>query len=153
MTDDQPRNLAQAAPTEENPERGEIRHRLYGIQLCAVEHWLEDGLHVIRAADFDLMAVDEDHAQAVHKFVEEAYSLEAALRDLIERKEATLPEADLYIRLAGPILDAARRELDAVKGRESRIIDFPRLRRRRGDHSGGWRQVSGHAKSNQLSTA
>jgi hypothetical protein len=77
----------------------------------------------------------------------------AALGDLMIRGQATSQENELYARLAVPILEVAQRERDALKNQQSRYIDFPRLRRRRGDHAGAWGQALGHGKSNQLSIA
>jgi hypothetical protein len=99
------------------------------------------------------MAVGADQAEAISNFVEEAYSLTFALSDLITRDEATDQECELFARLAKPILDAMRRDQEANQKRESRLIDFPRLRRERGDHGTGWRQAFGQGKPNRLSTA
>jgi len=139
---------------EEHPDYGVIAHSEYGIELCAIEHWVEDGLHVIRAADFDLIALDEDHDKAACKFVEEVFSLVGALHELVMHGEPTPSERELWVLLATPILEAGNRDQEAAEQKRARrLIDFPRFRRPRGDHSPAWRQSSGPGKLNQPSTA
>lgn len=143
----------QTSPTEDTPELFSIVHVEFPIKLCSVEHWVEDGMHVVRAEDFELIAMADSVEDAIALFVEDAYSLWNALGELVRRDEATERERELFHRLAGPIIDAFRREREAEARRRARFIDFPRLRRR-GDHSrGDWRTASSHATFNQPSIA
>jgi hypothetical protein len=127
---------------------GTVVHTEYGIELCRVVEWIEDGLHVVSAVDFDLVAVGATEHEAINNFASEARSLVDSIQGLIERDEATKEEAELYIRLAQPFLKVIERELEDLRRkqrrREKRLIDFPRLRRGRGEHNLGWRTASSH---------
>lgn len=82
-------------PTEEAPELGRVVAA--GITLSEGTHWLEDGAHVIRSSEFELMGEGEDLDDAVRDFIGHALDLVSYLTAEIERGEAT----DHEIRVAG----------------------------------------------------
>jgi hypothetical protein len=83
------------APTEEAPEHGRVVAA--GVTVSEGMHWLEDGVHVIRSSEFDLMGQGDDLDEAVGDFIGRALDLLWYLNGEIERGEAT----DYEIRLAG----------------------------------------------------
>jgi hypothetical protein len=83
------------APTEEAPEHGRVVAA--GVTVSDGVHWLEDGVHVIRSSEFDLMGQGDDLDDAVTDFIGQALDLLWYLNGEIERDEAT----DHEIRLAG----------------------------------------------------
>lgn len=60
-------------PTAERPESGTIGSA--GVPLFTVEHWLEDGEHVFRSAEFDMTVGAPDIGAAADRFIESAYDL------------------------------------------------------------------------------
>ena len=53
--------------TAENPHVGSVG--CYGVELSKVAYWREDGDHVFRSMEYDVIAADEDFYKAVHAFV------------------------------------------------------------------------------------
>ena len=68
-----------------------------GITLSEGMHWLEDGAHVIRSSEFELIGEGDDLDEAVRNFVGHALDLLTYLNEEIERGEAT----DHEVRVAG----------------------------------------------------
>jgi hypothetical protein len=83
------------APTEEAPDLGCVVAA--GVTLSEGMHWLEDGAHVIRSSEFELIGEGDDLDEAVRSFIGHALDLLAYLTEEIERGEAT----DHEIRVAG----------------------------------------------------
>lgn len=139
--------------TEDAPRHGVIRHTRYSdLALCDILRWEEDGLHVVRAADFDLLVVADDPTEATQKFVGEVHSLFVALGELMQRGEATDDEQDLYVRLGTPLIEAFQRDEER---RQTRLvaIAFPRFRRRGSYMRGDWRSGSSPARPKRPSIA
>jgi hypothetical protein len=82
-------------PTEDAPELGRVVAA--GAIVSEGMHWLEDGVHVIRSSEFDLMGQGDDLDEAVDDFVGEALDLLWYLNGEIERNEAS----DYEVRIAG----------------------------------------------------
>src|SRR5689334_2277890 len=90
------------APTEHEPMISTIVHTRHGISLCEIECWVDDGVHVIRAVDFDMIAMDEDLDKALEIFVKDTFSLVNSLGELLRAGKATEGERELFIRLGTP---------------------------------------------------
>jgi hypothetical protein len=82
-------------PTEEAPDPGRVVAA--GVTLSEGMHWLEDGAHVIRSSEFELIGEGDDLDEAVRSFIGHALDLLAYLTEEIERGEAT----DHEVRVAG----------------------------------------------------
>jgi hypothetical protein len=54
------------APTEEAPELGRVVAA--GVTVSEGLHWVEDGVHIIRSSEFDLMGQGDDLDEAVADF-------------------------------------------------------------------------------------
>ena len=120
-----------------------------GIALSRASRWFEDGLHVIRSLEFDLMAEDPDPAHVVDVFVENAQDLAMALVELQTRGEATEHETETLAVLSQRFFEAAQ---SMERARERRRIQI-RLRQRGHHHSGQWRQQTRPTTSTKLSHA
>jgi len=83
------------APTEEAPDFGRVVAA--GVTLSEGMHWLEEGAHVIRSSEFELIGEGDDLDEAVRSFIGHALDLLAFLTEEIERGEATNHE----VRVAG----------------------------------------------------
>lgn len=136
-------------PTEDAPDHGQICHMRYNVVLCDTVYWVDEGIHVVRAEDFDLLAVGHDRLEAVQRLVEEAYSLFEALGELVDSDEITEAERALFVRIGEPFVEAHRLN---EKRRRALLIDFPRLRRR-GAHMRDWGSGSSLANSKRPSIA
>jgi hypothetical protein len=66
-------------PTVDDPESGEIRVR--GVILSAVAYWREDGVHVFRSTEYDVIAADEDRDTAARTFIEKSEDYAEFLSD------------------------------------------------------------------------
>ena len=146
-TDDMAPNRA---VSEENAIKGAVVHYKWPeIVLAEFEQWFDDGVHVFRAVDFDVIAMHEDVGCAFDQFVSEIHALCFALFDLEREGAITEGEVELLVKLAEPLVELHRREVDEAKRRERRLIEisFPRLRRR-GHHSPrDWSRRSSQEKS------
>lgn len=60
-----------------------------GVTASEGLHWLEDGVHVIRSSEFDLMGQGDELHVAVRDLVGQAFDLFAYLTAEIEQGDAT----------------------------------------------------------------
>jgi hypothetical protein len=130
MSPQQPHGQAEPL-TEASPEYGRIS--VFDITVSFAEHWVEDGIHVLRSTDFDLIAGDADFQKAVDQFVEKAEDLWSYLSNL---ETISDNENEMFLEMAPRFLKIYK-ELERREStrRESVIsINFGRLRQR-GDHS------------------
>ena len=134
--------------TEETAQDGCVM-LVGGIALSTASRWYEDGLHVIRSLEFDLMAEDPDPAHVVDVFVENAQDLAMTLVDLQTRGEATEHETETLAVLSQRFFEAAQ---SMERARARRRIQI-RLRQRGHHHSGQWRQQIRPTTSTKLSHA
>jgi hypothetical protein len=129
---------AAAEPSEAAPERGRIS--AFGICLSEAEHWVEDGIHVIRSTEFDLVAGDPDFRRAVEMFGEKAEDLWWFLSEL---DTITDNENETFLVLAPRFMqvfkELERRESE--RRRQVISISFARFRSR-GDHFRDWQPLS-----------
>jgi hypothetical protein len=124
--------LGQAAPlTEASPEYGRVY--TLGHLVSYAEHWLEDGVHVIRSLDFDVTAGDPDFQRALDRFIEKAEDLWVYLSGL---DTITENENEMFLKLAPRFLEIYRELERREARRRERVISisFGRLRKR-GEHS------------------
>lgn len=128
--DSAPRRQAQP-PTEAAPEYGRIA--VFDITVSFAERWEEDGVHVLRSMDFDVIAADKDLQRAVDQFVEKAEDLWSYLSGLDTISEN---ENEMFLKMAPRFLDIYRELERREKARRERVIsiNFGRLRQR-GQHS------------------
>jgi hypothetical protein len=94
-------------PTEDAPEPGRVVAA--GATVSEGLHWLEDGSHVIRSSEFDLMGQGDDLDEAVDDFIGQALDLLWYLNGEIERNEASDYEVRLAGVLGGRLAQAYRR--------------------------------------------
>ena len=133
--------------TENTPQTGCVT-LAGGVALSAADRWFEDGQHVIRSLEFDLVAEDPDPSRVVDVFVESAQDLGVALLELGARGEATEHETETLALLSQRLFTAAQ---FLEREQDRRRIQI-RLRLR-GHHSGQWRQQTRPATSTKLSYA
>ena len=86
-------------PTEHNPEEGQIV--LFDVVLSDVEHWIEDGDHVFRSLEFDVIAGAPDLRAAVWQFITKASGFAVYLDELEDLAEN---EHEMRDVLAGRLL-------------------------------------------------
>ena len=124
----------------------------FGILVSEGEHWVEEGVHVIRSTEFDVIAGDPDFDRALDQFVDKHEDLWGYLSGL---EELTDNENETFLKLAPRFL-AIHRELERreEERRKRRIsVSFGAFRRRhRGNTLHGWQQGSSTpARSSQPS--
>jgi NADPH:quinone reductase-like Zn-dependent oxidoreductase len=91
-----------AGPTESAPEEGTIgvRAGAHTVDISAVEHWVDEGLHIFRSSEFDCMSEAEGETEAVAAFVAMAEDLFRFLEDLLDAGRATEEEKLILIKLS-----------------------------------------------------
>jgi hypothetical protein len=103
------------ALTEAAPERGNVA--VFGLPVSNAEHWLEDGVHVLRSTEFDVIAGDPDFQRALEIFCEKAEDLWSYLSTLEtisdNENEVFLQLAPRFMRMPSPRL---RRSPDGRQG-------------------------------------
>jgi hypothetical protein len=128
---------------EDDPERGEII--VEDVVISEVEHWVEDGLHVFRSTEFDLIAEHEAEFGAVVVFLESAEDLLLHLSDLILEKKATDHEVEtaaLLLRRFMRMAQASEREREEV---DRKLFHVPRVHRHRPRRA--WRRIQSTPKN------
>jgi hypothetical protein len=121
-------------PTEAEPLFGEVQ--AFGVGLSLAERWVEDGVHIFRSLEFDVVAGDEDFDLAVDHFVRK---LENLWTYLSEAEELSENENETFLRLA-PRFHNVFKELERrdAEQRRSRLYAARRLLRTRGEHPRTW---------------
>jgi hypothetical protein len=116
--------------TEASPEYGCVV--AFDTIVSFAEHWEEDGVHVLRSLDFDVIAGDPDFDRAVDQFVEKAEDLWSYLSGL---ETITENENETFLTLAPRFLEIYKELERREARRRERVvsIDFSRLRQR-GEH-------------------
>lgn len=144
----------QEQPTETSPDLGTIT--AVELLVSQAAHWIEEGVHILRSTEFDVIAAHEEFDRAVDLFVEKAQDL----YDYLAEKEGISDnEAETFLLLHSrlfPIYKALeRRELEREeKQRRVRLITVNLKRRnRRGAHLRTWRPHSTPASASQLLNA
>ncbi|HEV7566634.1 MAG TPA: hypothetical protein VGO31_11810 [Microbacteriaceae bacterium] len=120
--DDEGQRDLGAVPTEDCPQVGDIGTVIDGRRylIATVDHWVEDGLEVFRARDFDCIAMDEDLQIAVDLFVSNVFDLVLLLNELADQGQLVDDEARLLSSLTSrltPMMIATKRE--ATRDRSS----------------------------------
>lgn len=116
------------------PEEGELS--LYGTRISGVEHWFEDGDHVLRSTEFDLIAGAPSLEEAAERFVESLEDLAEAVGDLVRAERSLEHERDVGLVVLGRLAAAYKAGAREVY-RETRLLRVLSLfRRRRGDSRG-----------------
>lgn len=97
------------------------------------EHWVEDGAHVIRSLDFDVIAGDPDFQRAIDQFVEKAEDLWSYLSGLEVISEN---ENEMFLTMAPRFLKIYKELERREARRRERLISINLGRvRQRGQHS------------------
>lgn len=124
----------------------------FDIVVSEGEHWVEDGEHVLRSTEFDVIAGDPDFERALAKFIDKHEDLWIYLSQV---EELTDNENETFLALA-PRFVAIHREFERrEEERRERLINisFGRVRRlQRGAPFRAW-QSSTQAQSSQPSVA
>ncbi len=117
--------------TEAAPEYGRIS--VFDITVSFAEHWVEDGIHVLRSMDFDVIAGAADFQSAIDQFVEKAEDLWSYLSNL---ETISDNENEMFLKMAPRFLDIYKELERREKSRRERVIsiNIGRLRQR-GQHS------------------
>jgi hypothetical protein len=138
------------SPTEEAPEYGCVV--AFDTIVSFAEHWEEDGVHVIRSLDFDVVAGDEDFHKAIDQFVEKAEDLWSYLSGLETISEN---ENETFLTLAPRFLKIYKELERREANRRQRVVsvNFGRLRQRGEHHLRNWRPQSTPASASPLSRA
>lgn len=128
---------AEQLPTKESPEHGAIC--LKGVVLSEVAYWVEDGDHVFRSTEFDLIAGDPDRDAAIGKFVDYARDLVGLYTDL-DIEEVTPAELEIAMTLVSRLNAAYQQVTDELEAERRRLVVFPRLRNREHRTTGWYRR-------------
>jgi len=117
--------------SEASPEYGCVM--VFDTIVSFAEHWEEDGTHVLRSLDFDVVAGNEDFQRAIDQFVEKSEDLWSYLSGL---ETISDNENEMFLKMAPRFLNIYKElERREASRRESIIsINFGRLRQR-GEHS------------------
>jgi hypothetical protein len=118
------------------------------VPVSAAEHWEEDGVHVFRSLEFNVIAGHEDFNTAVDQFVEKAEDLWTYLSEL---DGLTDNENETFL-----ILSPRFRQILKVLERreEERLRRLVTVKvRRRSAHSRAWEPKSRQPKSSVMSPA
>lgn len=122
-----------AQPTSENPAT--IAFGTGDIVLSRVAYWHEDGQHVIRSLEYDVIAASEDLFTAIRKF---ALNTVEYARMLSEAEDRTPEDAELASMIFDR-LGAVLAEIE-VEPPQRRGGLLTRVRHHRGQQVGhGWR--------------
>lgn len=118
-------------PTEASPEYGCVV--AFDTIVSLAEHWEEDGVHVLRSLDFDVISGDPNFQNAVDQFVEKAEDLWSYLSGL---ETISDNENEMFLKMAPRFLEIYKElERREAKRRKSIVsINLGRLRQR-GEHS------------------
>lgn len=115
--------MIEGAPTAEHPERGTIASA--GVPLFPVEHWVEDGEHVFRSSEFDLIIGDADFDAAIEKFIEGADDLWGFLEEQQNLTEGEIELVSLIASRFRPLLQELERR-ERARRRPVLAIPLPR---------------------------
>lgn len=141
-------------PTEACPERGEVS-LFEGVATFPAEHWLEeDGTHVLRSLEFDVIAGGATLEEAMAAFHDKARDLWVHLGEL---EEVTEGENELFVAVArrwhAVFAELQRREAERIQmERRRRLINF-QFKRARERHFQHWRTSSAPLHSSLRSRA
>ncbi len=101
------------------------------------EHWQEDGIHVLRSLDFDVIAGDADLQKAIDQFVEKAEDLWSYLSNL---EIISDNENEMFLKLAPRFLEIYKELERREARRRERVVSINvRLRQRGENHLRNWR--------------
>lgn len=146
------------SPTIDDSPTGE-RHAMpgyasrVGIVVSEGERWVENGIHVVRSTEFDIIAGDEDFEVAVGKFIDMHEDLWSYLSSV---EELTDNENETFLALAPRFLAIHREFERREEERRKRLISisFGGFRRgQRGNSLHAWQSGSTQANSSQPSVA
>lgn len=113
-----------------------------GVRVSDAERWLEDGMHVLRSTEFDVIAGDRDFDGALGQFIDKIEDLWFYLSGL---EELTDNENETFLALAPRFLRIHQKLEQLEEDRRRRLISvsFGRLRRlQRGEPLLAWHQSS-----------
>lgn len=134
-----------SALTEQTAEAGCILSP-QGVLLAVAERWFEDGLHVIRSTELDLIAEDPNPKAVVDVFVDNLLDYLGGLAELGD--EVTEHEKQIGAIFAPRLFEAARQS--EIANRRPRVQ--VRLRQRE-QRTGHWRRQTRRASSKTPSLA
>lgn len=124
------------APSEQAPENGCIGR--FDVVLSEVEHWVEDGDHVFRSLEFDVIAGDPDKGRAITKFIDNALDF----RDYLDGLEDRAENEDEMLQLLNSRFSRVASALEGQeRARREKLISISlggRRRRQRADLSRFW---------------
>lgn len=114
------------------PEYGVIG--MEGLPLSTVAYWQEDGMHVFRSTEYDVVAADADKQAAILAFVQQSEDYASFLASFAERTVDDLTISTMILRRLLDIYERA----EAHRRRRLAIL---RHLRGRGGHSAArsWR--------------
>jgi hypothetical protein len=138
----------QAEPLiEASPEYGCVM--AFDTIVSFAEHWEEDGIHVLRSLDFDVVAGDSDFQRAVDQFVEKAEDLWSYLSGL---ETISDNENEMFLKMAPRFLKIYKELERREASRRKRIvsINFGRLRQRDEHSLRNWRPSTPASASQPL---
>ena len=113
----------------------------FDVLISEGERWIEDGIHVIRSTEFDVVAGDPDFDRALSKFIDMHEDLWAYLSGL---EELTDNENETFLKLAPRFLEVHReleRREEERRRRRINISFSARRRRGRGNPLYGWQSA------------
>ncbi len=117
-------------PVSESPEEGVLT--FHGVEVFPALYWVEDGDHVFRSMEFDLLAADRDQYVAIQKFIEMAEDLAGYYSDLTKAGRATEAEADIALQILSRINEVLQQQLrlaqEQLRASQRRVINVPRRR-------------------------
>jgi hypothetical protein len=122
----------------EAPEYGEVC--LHGVRIATAAHWVEDGEHVLRSLEFDLIVGAPSLEEAVSKFLESAEDIADHLSELGEDR-ITHDEVEVALALYHRFSDAYKAGV-AYYRRHSVRLAIRRILGRQSNGRGGYHPSS-----------
>jgi hypothetical protein len=105
--------LAAGNSAPEAPDTGQVC--AHGVRLSSAVHWVEDGEHIIRSTEFDLIASGPTLDDAVNAFVDNAEDHVRFIGDLVRQERATEHEVEVASTLMQRFLTAYEHMEDELR--------------------------------------
>lgn len=126
------------------------------VPISDVEHWTEDGNHIFRSTEFDMLVANEDEQRAVDQFVETTEDLLNITLATLQQGEVAHTDLDVARILIPRFLKVykvlERLDLETESQARRPISVRINLGRRRGEHSRVWRPRSRNSPANRPSS-
>ena len=106
--------------TEDAPEFGRVH--IFEVTVSEGERWIEDGVHIIRSTEFELLGQGDSVGEAVEDFIGHAVDYHMYLARLVQENDATEHEARVLGELSRRFVEAYEESRKDSERRDSRLF-------------------------------